>query len=288
MKSLARYITGRMVAAELRMLRQVHKGSFLVMEGPMDYKRFRKILAEPDCHVVIGFGKTKVVEAVEVLYEDGFEGLLGIVDADFDRILGVEIRHEGIVVSRTHDFDLDFAHTPALGRYFFEVSEEVNLTSFGGTAGFLEKCMEALRPLSAMRFANVRENLRYDLSRIDLSQFFNGERIDVDRMVEHASSGRFADDASKRALRGRVDYYLTRQLNLAQFTSGHDVCAAIGIALRRILGQRKHETTIRSEVELHLRLALDPDDFSATGVVAAIANWERENYPFRVMRSVPV
>lgn len=42
------------------------------------------------CDIEIGFGRKNVMEAIDILEDEGFVGVIGVADADFDRLLGVQ------------------------------------------------------------------------------------------------------------------------------------------------------------------------------------------------------
>jgi hypothetical protein len=269
------------------MQRQVHKGSFLLLEGVTDHKRFRRIVDTQRCCVVICYGKANVIDAVDRLCEDGFLGIIGLIDADFDRILGTLTDHEGIIASATHDFDLDVLTTRVMERYLLEVS---NLPTAGSPTAttvdahaVLQNILEALRPLSILRYANEREGLGYKLSDCEVGEFFDGSKIDVTSMVEVVSQGRFSRFEDKQRLSSLIARYSSLSIDLFQLTSGHDVCAAVGVALRQVLGSRRRDQTLRSEIELHIRLAADRNDLEECGLVGRLRAWEVTNEPFSVL-----
>jgi hypothetical protein len=281
------YLDARTIAADVRMQRQVHKGSFLLIEGTTDYKRLRKIIDEGRCCIIICFGKENVVGAVDALTDDGTPGILGLVDADFDRILNRLPVADNLIVSQAHDYDLDIMMTNALDRYFFEVADEAKLkaaSSVGARSVFVG-VLESLRPLSALRYANERDQLGYRLTDLDIADFFDGTTIDVVRLVEACSWGRFGDPASKQKIAATIARYARLNLDLYQITSGHDACAAVGIALRVVIGRRKKEQTSRSEIEMHMRLAIDRGDLDQCGLLPKIRQWEADNVPYGVLSS---
>ena len=105
------------IVQEIRFERQVHKGSFLLLEGQDDLRRFTRFIDEKLCSTVNCFGRPNLIEAIKLLYEDGFLGALGLADADFDRLTGDLETHEGIIYSDSHDFDMDWACEQTLHRY---------------------------------------------------------------------------------------------------------------------------------------------------------------------------
>ena len=243
MKSMTAYIDGHSIAADVRMQRQVHKGSFLLFEGNTDYKRLKKIVDEGRCCTIICFGKDNVVDAVDRLSDDGTPGILGLVDADFDRVLNRLPVADNLIVSQAHDYDLDIMMTNALDRYFFEVADDAKVKAQAASGAAVTSVfvgvLESLRPLSALRYANEKEQLGYKLTDLDVADFFDGTTVSVVKLVDVCSQGRFSDAASKQRLSATIAGYAALNMDLYQISSGHDACAAVGIALRDVIGRRK-------------------------------------------------
>lgn len=275
---------GPTIAAEVRMERQNHKGAFLLVEGSTDIKRFERVVSEAMCSFVNCFGKPNAAEAIELLYDDGFPGALGMIDADFDRVLGRKLDHEGVVVSDTHDFDLDAATTGVFERYLEEVADKAKIARAGGPRKFLVALLTSIKPLSAMRFANEKHQLGYSLQSLRIDEFFDGSAVDVDAMVNVVSWGKFGGAAEKAALKSHIDRYADSNIDLLQATCGHDFCGALGIALRGVAGARKHPQTWQREIEMHFRLAFDLGHFREMAAFGAVSEWEAANEPYRVLR----
>jgi hypothetical protein len=98
MISIGKHMDEHDIAQEVRFERKVHKGSFLLLEGSTDIKRFEPLIDGQKCSVVNCYGRKNAIEAIKLLYDDGFPGALGVVDADFDRITGEIDLHEGSVM----------------------------------------------------------------------------------------------------------------------------------------------------------------------------------------------
>jgi hypothetical protein len=72
----------------------------------------------------------------------------------------------------------------------------------------------------------------------------------------------------------------TNLLALKQLVCGHDVIAALGVALQSLIGSRKAVHCAVLELESKLRLGFSLRDFSATRTYADIKAWEERNPPF--------
>ena len=274
MRSIAQYIDPPTLAAQIRMERQKHKGSFLLVEGSTDAKRIDKFVDKVRCSVVNCYGKSNVIETIDLMQDVGLEDSIGLVDADFDRLRSKALAVEGVIVSTFHDFDLDNALTGVIDRYLMEVADEAKLAAKGGPRPCVERLMHSIKPLSTLRYANELRKLRYNLKRLNLEDFFDGDTLDIDRLIDVVSVGAFGSEEHKKVLRGHMDELMALDLDVLQLTNGHDFLAALGIALREQIGSRKVPQTWRSEIEMHLRFGLTADDFISTVAYVEICEWE--------------
>ena len=116
-------IDAHYVAAQIRLVRQADKRTVLVLEGETDAKVFDRFIDKEACDTEIAFGKKNVIEAIDLLEDEGFVGVIGIADADFDRLLGVEHGLENLCLTDCHDLDLTIFASPALERYIAEYAD---------------------------------------------------------------------------------------------------------------------------------------------------------------------
>src|SRR5437762_12578558 len=89
----------------------------LVLEGETDAKVFGNFIDDTACQIEIAFGKANLCSALDLLEDEGFSGVLGIVDADFDRITGETYALEGLCVTDLHDLDLVIFASTSFDRY---------------------------------------------------------------------------------------------------------------------------------------------------------------------------
>jgi hypothetical protein len=72
-----------------------------------------------------------------------------------------------------------------------------------------------------------------------------------------------------------------------QLANGHDVSAILGIALRKLLGNRRDIHTWSSEIEAGLRLAFDWKALITTNFYKSLNAWEMSNRPYRLFYQQP-
>ena len=274
------------IAQEIRLERQVHKGSFLLLEGQDDLNRFSKF-ADASCSTVNCFGRSNLIGAIGLLYDEGFPGALGLADADFDRISNSLSFHEGIIYSERHDFDLDWACQTVLSRYLTEVGDRVKCEAIGDVEAISRFIIDAVKPLSVLRLLNHRHGLKYRLTRIRHHELLSDKAqpsIDVERLIEHVSTGAFSGDRTKSELKARILAHAKTQFDGLQLTNGHDFLTMLGIALQQKLGDRQIPQTWGSEIELHFRLAYSEEDFVASSLFVAILAWQDVNQPYVILK----
>lgn len=252
----------------------MHKGAFLLMEGPNDIRRFEKFFEPKGISFIPCWGKSNVIETMDIVQNSGSEDCLGFVDADFDRVDSAAFADDDIIVSTNHDFDVDVCRTKVMDRYFGEVGDKTKVDAEGGCKECTNSLADALRPLSALRYANQKHSLGYRLSDIRLYEFFDGTVLDVDKMIDHVSTGKFSSAQHKKALKEFIARYSAIEVDIWQFTNGHDLTAAVGIALRQRIGTRQIVQTSVGEIERHFRLSFDHADFQDSGLRTAILTWQ--------------
>jgi hypothetical protein len=121
---MLKQIDGYYVAAQIRLFRQTHKGPILILEGETDARVFGYFIDSGVCDIEVAFGKKNVVDALDLLEDDGFPGVVAIIDADFDRLLGKEYQLENLCLTDKHDLDLTIFASSALNRYIVEHADK--------------------------------------------------------------------------------------------------------------------------------------------------------------------
>jgi hypothetical protein len=283
MISISRHIDEFDIAREVRLERQVHRGSFLLVEGDTDIKRFANFTDEKECSFVNCYGKKNVVEAIKLLYEDGFPGALGAVDADFDRIEACLEEHEGLVYSGSHDFDLDWARPNVVEKYLSQVADAEKWRSHGPADQLIDRLLEGLKPVSVARLLNHRGRIRYKLTEIDVATCFADFAVDVEGYVDLIFTQRSPTDQIRNALKDQIVRASHQLYDLRQLTNGHDFHCALGACLRSELASRRVPQTWASEIELHLRLAFTDEEFKSSELYKQILAWIGENAPYRIL-----
>lgn len=283
MLSILSCMDERDIAQQVVMERMVHKGSFVLLEGKTDIKRFRPFLDGDKCSMVSCNSVQKAMGALQILIRRSIKGVVAIIDADFSRVLGLNITTPNTIVSENHDLDLDWINTDSVGRYLDEVADDAKVSSLGGKDAIIESIHMTLRPVSAARLLNIKRTFKFKTSGIDVGKFYShGNDICSEYVLALVAAG-YTDTSKEDWIKLEIRAVINDKNEDWQMTNGHDFCAALGAMLRSDIGSRKAPQCWASEIETHIRLAFDMDDFRSLKLFQSVLDWEDANAGFRVL-----
>jgi len=104
------------IANEIRMTRSQYSGAFLIVEGRDDRLFMASFISHSTCTIEVAQGKQNVCDVIDILDEDNFDGVLGLIDADLDRIEGSQERSQNLVMPECHDLMMMLVSSPSLDR----------------------------------------------------------------------------------------------------------------------------------------------------------------------------
>jgi hypothetical protein len=149
------------IVAGIGMKRSAKPGlTVVLLEGESDRKLFVKLFA-PETNLVILDGKENVLAGREELVEHNlWQGLICILDQDFEGIEGRLMVEDGVFYTDHHDLEMMLLDSAALTAVLIEKTSQEKWKKFSTSnpdplAFFLDK----LAPLAALRLHNERENL---------------------------------------------------------------------------------------------------------------------------------
>jgi Protein of unknown function (DUF4435) len=282
---MIKQIDGAYVAAEVRFVRQLHKGTILILEGETDALIFDELIDRNCCEIQIGFGKSNVIDALDRLEDEGFPGVVAIIDADFDRLIGKKYSLENLYLTDKHDLDLTIFSSKALDKYLREhgdsaLCEEISGDNF---TAIRELVLTAALPLSCCRFISEYQGLRLNFNDLLLDELVSERDLSVacdeliTRLVKRSSTR-----CTEKQLKDLVQSELVKGHDAYELRNGHDAATILGIALRRLIGRRKHNQTWGREIEAGLRLAFDRNKLNETEILVNLKQWEADNLRYRI------
>ena len=284
------YITGHTIANRVRMRRQVHKGAFLVVEGPDDSKVFRALIDQEACVIVVALGKDTVLEALSILNSDSFSGALGIVDADFDRVVRESNQTENVLRTDGHDLECMLLSSSAFDKVLLEHGSADRVKNFVQERGGLIAALlaKAATPIGYLLMVSLENDYGLTFGGLSFRRFVDPVTlmIDVPTMIKavldksqnHALNvDMLSDDMAARSQPDHDPWQISR---------GYDILCILSFALQRTLASRQSAEVATDVLRRELRLAYTTDDFARTRLYQLISEWEQGNGPYRVLSIV--
>ena len=253
----------------------------MVVEGADDL-RFWSARKHAECELIDGEGKPNVVRSVQLLDADNFCGVLGVLDDDYDSLLGIQQDSRNLVTTDSHDLECLLCRSSALDRVLAEFGSPSRISRFEKNqgvdvrSGLLERAMVFGR----LRWAAARFSLSISSSEINVPRFVDSQTWAVDckgltRVVLRSDS---SEDES----------VLTRcisQLPPAdpwRVARGHDMIQILRIGLKKVLGNIR--SSVGSEqISSVLRASIPSNELEVTKLWSEIRTWEKNNIPYSIL-----
>lgn len=263
-KGMDEFITGDTIANAVRMIRaaQLTKRTVMIVEGESD-RRFLEICMRGrlECYPVKG--KDKVIKALEVLKRESALGwFFALMDADFDRLLGVTVSHDSAVMTDLHDLECELLSSPALEKVVREYCSEDKCFSALGVRDLVlaavrirQELLEQGSVLGAIRFVSRRDGLSVKFSGMSYEAILVPKTVKVDPVeaVRYLLS-RGSHVTNEGSLMAEVKKVLDAGHEAWQLCQGHDLVNLFLLGMRRLWGRGNLRDGI---VDSGLRLAYE-------------------------------
>ena len=270
------------LVAEIKMSRMSHGGAFLIVEGNDDVRFWTPTSRRhTDCELVDGEGKPNVIGGIQRLDAASFPGVLGIVDSDYDTLIGISIESGNLLTTDAHDLECLLCRSSALDKVLAEYGNRSKIERFEdetGTdvrTGLLERALVFGR----LRWAAVRTHPVIDLGGFRVLQFVDENTwIVTSEELLCAKLPGSPDDSLE--LKRRVD-----ELPAADpwyVVHGNDMVEILRTGLRRTLGDIRPNVGVK-DIGRMLRAAMTPDDLQSTKLWTSMRAWEAANRPYMVL-----
>ena len=262
------------IIAEIIMTRQASNCSFLIVEGGDDV-RFWEARRHSDCQLIDGEGKPNVMAVVHRLDVGRVSGVLGVVDEDYDALLGKSMKLGNLVALSPHDLECLLCQTSALDKVLAEYGERSKIESFKVNKGDIRAALlERTMVFGRLRCAALACGLNIRVNEIQVRRFLNEKTWSVDRQR--------LIDAVAPGLERDVEDCISRlpAVQPWRLVTGHDVLSVLRIGFRRVLGNLRSNVGVR-EIAHVLRAA---GEIEGTTVLGEIRRWEGANRPYRVLQ----
>ena len=270
------------LVAEIKMGRMSHEGAFLLVEGKDDIRFWTPTSRRhTDCELVDGEGKRNVIGGIQKLDATSFVGVLGIVDSDYDSLIGISIESDNLLLTDAHDLECLLCRSSALDKVLAEYGSRPKIERFENKTGDDVRTGLLKRALIFGRlrwWAAVRSHPVIDLEGFSVRRFVDENTWVTNEELLYATLLGSPDDALE--LKRHIDKLPTA--DPWYVVHGHDMVEILRIGLRRTLGEIGTSVGVE-DIGRMLRAAMTPDDLQATKLWTDMRTWEAANRPYMVL-----
>ena len=290
MSSIKDDIDGLSLANEVRLSRQKHKGSFLLVEGSSDKKIFLDFCDRQACWIFPCGGKGKLLNVLRELDKSGFHGALGFADRDFAQFIGFPNFKGTVVFTDEIDIEMMILCSKALDKVLREFGNQDKIDSMTSSQhnNKLELIFDSASIIGYLRLLSQKnkwslsfEGMTYKFT--SNNSFILGEKSTV-RHVLGRSKGtvNMTENDIVNSLRNRA----SEVQSYKNLCCGHDCIRILGRAIKYNFGNNPAFINEKGAKVLEgiFRIAYEFKFFRQTKAYEEMRNWE-ETSGFKIFPS---
>ena len=272
-----------------RMMRTQYTGTILIVEGSTDKRVYGRLVSETECRLIHATGKDKAIGALKLLENGGFDGVLTIVDADFQRLDGVELDSSNLLMTDSHDLETMILHSDALDNVLSEFGSARKIEKLGRP--LREILLECGLPIGYLRWLSspTKDDLSLKFKELSFDKFVDEKTlcVDVDNLIRELKTNSKDSALDYNVTKLKVMTLMGAGHDPWQVCSGHDLVLILSIGLRNIFGNSRRGKTVTSDqVDGMMRLAYNYSHFRSTGLYNSIRDWEKSNPSYVVLQRI--
>jgi len=277
------------VANQIRLRRSIYSGTFLLVEGGSDKTFYERFVNKLACELVIVSGKPssklRVITVLEILEKSSFQGMLAIVDADFDRLENLVYSSPNLLRTDTHDLETMLLNSPAFNTVVAEFGSEEKIAQFNRDVRLA--LLETGMSVGYLLWISQCDRLNLTFDGITFSKFVDEQTLQIDelKLIREVKNKSQAFSLKDEDLQQRLVSQKSNNHDPWQVCCGHDLVEILSLGLRKALGSNKAADLESSSLERNLRLAYEEVYFRDTHLYLNIRTWESKNKPFKVLRN---
>lgn len=276
-------------ANAIRLRRSNFLGTFLLVEGSSDKVFYERFINKIDCQLVSVSGKPssklRVIGVLDILEKSNFQGVLAIVDADFDRLETLSHHSPNLLRTDTHDLETMLLKSFALDKVITEFGSEEKIIQLNRDVR--EILLKIGISVGYLRWISQYDKLNLTFNGIIFSKFIDEKTMQIDELkliqeVKNKSQNFSLNDEDLQQ-RLRLMSQKKNSHDPWQVCCGHDMVEILSLGLRKAIGTNKAADVEPNGLERNLRLAYEEAYFCQTHLYLEIRVWERNNQPFKVL-----
>ncbi|MBN3925503.1 DUF4435 domain-containing protein [Nostoc sp. NMS4] len=283
------FLTVDRVANKIRQLRQTYSGAFLLVEGSYDKVFYERFVDKLACHLEITAGKPsskqRAIEILAILETSNFQGVLAIVDADFDRLQNIPVKSPNLLLTDTHDLETMLIQSPTLDKVIAEFASEDKISQLN--RDIREVLLSVGISVGYLRWISQSDGLNLTFEGIIFSRFINEKNWQFNelKLIQEVKNKSQAFYLKDEEIQQRLNSEKSNNHDRWQVCCGHDLVEILSLGLRKVIGTNNAADVEPNSLERNLRLAYEVAYFCKTQLYSEIRLWETNNPPFKVLRN---
>jgi hypothetical protein len=276
-------------ANAIRLRRSTFSGTFLLVEGSSDRIFYERFVDKVACASISISGKPssklRVIAVLSTLEKSNFQGVLAVVDADFDRLEVSSHSSPNLILTDTHDLETMLLNSSALEKVIAEFGSEEKIVKLGRDVRTV--LLEAGMPIGYLLWISQLNELNLTFDGITFSKFIDDQTLQIDelKLIQEVKNKSQAFALRSEDLKQRLTNQKSDNHDPWQVCCGHDLVEILSLGLRRTIGSAKTSDVEPNSLERSLRLAYEETYFCKTQMYLSICLWESKNQPFKILRN---
>lgn len=277
------YITVDIKANEIRLMRETSKKTFLLIEGRSDEKFYKRFVHQT-CELITVSGKPsskeRVIAVLKILERANFQGVLAIVDADFDHLENSPHNSPNLMRTDTHDLETMLLKSLAFDKVIIELGSEKKIKKFG--RDIKTALLEVGKSIGYLRWISQTEQLNLKFEGITFSKFIDEKKLQINelKLIQEIKNKSQVFNLKDEDIQTRLNNKKNSSHDPWQVCCGHDLVEILSFSLRKTFGSVTVKT---DDLEVSLRLAYETAYFCETQLYLSIRIWETSNKSFKVL-----
>lgn len=276
-------------ANAIRLRRSTFSGTFLLVEGSSDRILYERFVDKAACTSISISGKPssklRVIAVLSTLEKSNFQGVLAVVDADFDHLKVSSHSSPNLIRTDTHDLETMLLNSSALEKVIAEFGSEEKIVKFD--RDIRTAMLEAGMPIGHLLWISQLDELNLTFDGITFSKFIDDQTLQINELnlIQEVKNKSQAFALKSEELQQRLTNQKSYNHDPWQVCCGHDLVEILSLGLRRTIGSARTSDVEPNILERSLRLAYEETYFCKTQMYLSICSWESYNQPFKVLQN---
>ena len=280
------YLTAHDIANNARMIRTLHPGTILIVEGNTDIRVYERFVNDTYCKLIPANCKDKTIDALAILEKDNYYGILAVVDADFWKLDGIEPNTPNLLLTDTHDLETMILSSDAFEKVLSEFGSATKIKKLGKS--IRNMLLKSALPIGYFRWLSSpkQDNLLLKFKELCFPNFVDKKTLSVaiDKLIIEVKTNSQNHALDENMIKLKIETLIKNNAyDPWQVCSGHDLVQILSIGIKNIFGNNKARMITSELVAGILRVAYEYSHFCLTQLHNLIKGWERMHPSFKVL-----